>query len=612
MKRLLAIILACLFIVSAFTGCGDSEVQEELKGAEIPMFLTTLPESIDPSAFYTSVDDIRIMGLIYEGLTTINEKGKLEKALAKAWEYDFNPKTGNLELLISLESSRWSDGNAVSTEDFRFAWQRILRPENNNAYASLLYPILNAKDAKEGNCSIDDIGIVCQDNSTLMITFDKEYVNEDDFSKKQVKEKVESFMRRLSSPALVPLRQDVVDDDTHEWCEANATSYVTNGPFKIKAWNSGEITFERSVNYRCVGDVDTNADDKVVKPYKIITAYTDGTTAENNVKNYEEGKINFLNLNSASDETVKKYEKKMETENVYSTFCLFLDIANENNDLLSNEKVRQALSMAIDRTAIAKSVNGAPATGFVPTGVDDTNEKSDFRKKGGNLIPVKGDIEGAKKLLAEAGVTPKGKIISIDVSNRREDDAAIVNACVKAWQQLGFSVKLKTVTQGYINSKRNGTYEIDKNNSQGNIVFASVLAVNVQSTTPDAYSILTSFSGEFGGGKLDLRADEIAYPGHVTGFNDAEYDKLCAAFVNAKNEKEETAAMHKAEEYLVEKMPAIPVVFNNAYYVCDELSNFEVDGYGRLIFTELELDTYSKKAEREALKAKEEAKQAAK
>lgn len=603
MKRLLAIILTSLFILSVFTGCGSSEVEEEIKGAEISMFLTTLPESIDPSASYASPDDIRIMGLLYEGLTAIGENGKLENALAKRYEYDFNIKTGNLELIIELENSRWSDGNLVTSEDFRFAWLRILKPEFNSPSASLLYPILNAKNAKEGNCSIDDVGIVCQDTKTLMITFEKSFANEDDYSKGEVKSKVENFMRRLASPALVPLRQDVVDDDTHDWCQANGTTYVTNGPFKIKAWNTGELTFERSVNYRCVGDNDGNADDKLVRPYKISTKYYEGLTAEDHYEKYKNGEINYINLNSASDETVKELSKSVEKAPLYSTYCLYLDI---NHEVLSDAKVRQALSMALDRTAIAKGVNGAPATGFVPTGVDDTDEKSDFRKKGGDLVSATPNIEAAKKLLKEAGIDPKGKIIAIDVSNRREDDAFIVAEVVKAWKELGFTVRINSVTQGYINKKNSGEFEFDKNNTKGVFVYASVLAVNLQSTTPDAFSILTSFSGEYGGKAIDVRAPMGEYTPHVTGFFDAEYDKLCGEFVNAKDAKTAAAAMHKAEEYLVNQMPAIPVVFNYAYYATQDLSDFEIDAFGRLNFTKLNLETYSEKAEREALKAKAE------
>ena len=611
MKRLLALILASLMIVSALASCGGGTDEEkekkkdEIKGAEIQMFLTTLPETIDPAASYTTVDQIRLMGLLYEGLTSVDEKGKLSNALLKSYEYDFNQKTGNLELLITLESSRWSDGNLITADDFRYAWKRVLLPENNNSNAALLYPILNAKKVKEGLCSEDDFGMYSLKNNLIQITFEKDYVNEDDFSKGEVKKQVEYFLRRLASPALVPLRQDVVDDDTHEWCEKNGASYVTNGPFKIKSWNSNELTFERNVNYRCVGDVEGTADDKVVKPYQLITFYEKGLTADEQVASYDKGEINYLNLNSASDETVKKYEKNIKTENLYSAFCLYLDIENENNTLFSDAKVRQALSTALDREAIAKGVYGEPATGFVPTGIDDTSAKTDFRKKGGDLISPKSNIQSAKALLEEAGVNPKGKIIAIDVSKAREDDLFIAEKCKEAWTELGFVVRINSVTQGYVNSKRTGTYEIDKNNTQGSNVFASVLATNLQSTTTDAYSVLTSFSGKYNGGAFDLRNSEFTYPAHVTGYNDPEYDKLCDAFVKAADTKGRTNAMHKAEEYLVKQMPAIPVVFNNAYYVSQDISKYETDSFGRLIFTELKLETYDPDEERAALEAKD-------
>lgn len=608
MKRLLALILSCLFIASSLVACSggsDDEKEkkkDEIKGAEIQMFLTTLPESIDPSASYTTVDHIRLMGLLYEGLTTINEKGKLENALCKSYEYDFNQRTGNLELLITLKNSRWSDGNLITADDFRFAWKRVLLPENNNINASLLYPILNAKKVKEGLCSEDDFGMYSLKNNLIQITFEKDYVNEDDYSKSEVKKKVEYFLRRLASPALVPLREDVVDDDTKDWCKPNGTSYVTNGPFKIKAWNSGELTFERSVNYRCVGDSESNADDKIVKPYRLITLYAQGTSADDHYQRYVDENCFFLNLNSASPEVVSAFGKKVDEDPTLSSTVIYLDHTHE---LFANPKVRQALSMAIDRNAIAAATNSAAATGFVPTGVEDVKANSDFRKKGGNLWAASANIEAAKALLAEAGVKPANHVISIEFSNLRKDDEEMANAIQTAWKALGFKIKFGGKKQMYIDSKEDGTYELIKNNEAVNA--ASVIIVNQQSMTTDAYSILTSYSGEYGGNVVDVTKKDVVYGAHTTGYADAEYDKLCAAFANAENAKTRTAAMHEAEKYLAEQMPVIPLVFNNSYYVTQKLSGIETDKFGRLDFTELEQKNFKK-----YLKAQEEAEASAK
>ena len=604
MKRLLALTLACLFIVSALAGCGGNadDKKDEIKGAEIQMFLTTLPKSIDPSAYYTTVDQIRIMGLLYEGLTTINEKGKLENALCKEYEYDFNQKTGNLELLITLEDSRWSDGNLITADDFRFAWKRILLPENDNANAALLYPILNAKEVKEGLCSEDDIGVYSLKNNLLQITFEKDYVNEDDHSKGEVKDKVEYFMRRLASPALVPLRQDIVDDTVKDWCKPDGSTYVTNGPFKIKNWNSGELSFERNINYRCVGDSESNADDKVVKPYRIITSYynAEGKSSSSATDHYQsylnEGSF-YLNLNSASDEVVKALAKDIEEDTTLSTTVVYLDHTHE---LFANAKVRKALSLALDRTAMAAATNSEAATGFVPTGVEDTKANSDFRDKGGDLWSAKANIEEAKKLLNEAGIKPSNYVIAIEFSNLRADDEQLANAAKEAWSALGFRIKFSGKKQKYIDDKENGTYDFRMNNDVANV--ATAIIVNQQSMTTDAYSMLTAYSGEYGGNSIDVTVKDVVYGKHVIGFMDEKYDKLCAAFVNADDVKTRTAAMHEAEKYLATQMPVIPLVFNKSYYVTQKLSGYESDKFGRLDFTELEQKNFKKylEAQKEA------------
>jgi len=597
MKRLLALILASLMIVSTLASCGgnseEDKKKDEIKGAEIQMFLTTLPETIDPAASYTTVDQIRLTGLLYEGLTSIDEKGKLSNALLKGYEYDFNQKTGNLELLITLANSRWSDGNLITADDFRFAWKRILLPENNNSNAALLYPILNAKKVKEGLCSEDDFGMYSLKNNLIQITFEKDYVNEDDFSKGEVKKQVEYFLRRLASPALVPLREDVVDDDTKDWCSANGSSYVTNGPFKIKAWNSGELTFERSVNYRCVGDSEGNADDKIVKPYRLITLYAEGSKADDHYQKYADEGTFYINLNSASAEVVKAFGKKVEEEPTLSTTVIYLDHTHE---LFANAKVRQALSLALDRNTMASLTNSEPATGFVPYGVEDTKASADFRKKGGTLIAKSANIEAAKKLLEEAGVKPSSHVISIEFSNLRADDEELASMVQSAWKELGFKIKFGGKKQMYIDNKENGTYELIKNNEAVNA--ASVILVNLQSMTTDAYSILTSLSGEYGGGVVDVTEKDVVYSAHTTGYIDAEYDKLCAAFANATSAKARTAAMHEAEKYLVNQMPVIPLVFNNSYFVTQKLSGYEYDKFGRLNFTELEQKNFKKYLEK--------------
>lgn len=595
MKKLLALILACLLALTVFTACSSEEDKEEekneIKGAEIQMFLTTLPESVDPAAAYTTADSVRVMGLIYEGLTKITDDGKLEKALAKSWEYDIDERDGLLKLEITLENSRWSDGIIVDAEDFIYAWSRILLPENTNANAALLYPILNAKKVKEGLCSVNDLGVYAIKDNVLQIIFEPTFANEEEFSKGNIKKNVEYFLRRLASPALVPLREDIVSKN-NEWAISGNSSYVTNGPFKIKSWHTGELSFERSVHYRCVGDVEANADDKLVKPYRIITLYSEGKNASAHLERYNNNECFYLNLNSADEATLSQIKKKdIETDNLLSTFALYLD---QTHELFQDARVRKALSLALDRDAIAKAVMADPATGFIPTGVEDTKPGKDFRKAGGDVISKKANIEEAKKLIEEAAI--KTKVIAIEYSNLRNTEEIIANACKTAWEELGFRVTVTSRPQKYMNNKENGTYPLIQNNEALNA--ASVIAINLQSMTSDAYGILSGFSSKFGGNFIDVTTGpteaDVIYNNHVTAFADAAYDELCEKFIYAKTTKERTAAMHEAEKYLAEQMPIIPVTFDKANYVTQKLSGYKTDVFGRLDFTELNQKGFEK------------------
>ncbi len=594
MKRLTALLLAALFLVMPLAGCSSDKqdeqtaIEEEDKGAIIQTYLTSAPASIDPSAMYGSSENIKLMGLLYEGLTTINENGKLEKALAKEWEYEIDERDDYMKLEITLNSSRWSDGIIVDAEDFIYAWTRILKPENKNENAALLYPVLNAKKAKEGLVSINDVGLTAVKDNVIEIVFEKEY-SDDDF--------VEYFLRRLASPALVPLREDIVSSK-EGWDVAGRSSYVTNGPFKIKIWDSYELSLERSVYYRAVSDNDGNKDDKIVKPYRIVNLYREGGNSTEQFQRYRDeqepsNKVFYVSLAGASPEMVKNAgdlkKTDVETTEMLSTYCLFF---NTNNELLADARVRKALSIVIDREALAElAVGSKPATGLIPYGIEDVKAKQDFREKGGDIISSKANVEEAKKLLKEAGVS--GGKLKAEASNARDYEKRVLNLVASAWKEIGITLEVSTRRSDYIYNKANALSEFTLNE-------VDVLAFDLQSMTSDAYGMLMQFSSEFGGHPIDVTTgpseEDVVYTPYFTGFADEEYDKLCEKIVAAVTAKERTAAMHEAEQYLLENAsPVAPLFFNcDTYLVSNQLSGIKQDKFGRLDLINLKQKSYDK------------------
>jgi oligopeptide transport system substrate-binding protein len=113
---------------------------------------------------------------------------------------------------------------------------------------------------------------------------------------------------------------------------------------------------------------------------------------------------------------------------------------------LDNGKVRKALTLAIDRQAIITNVTKGeqkPALAWVPPGMADAVPAAEFRSVGGDFFKD-GDIETAKKLLADAGY-PDGKgLPPIEmIYNTNDVHKSIAEAIQEMWRKnLGVNITL--------------------------------------------------------------------------------------------------------------------------------------------------------------------------
>ena len=72
---------------------------------------------------------------------------------------------------------------------------------------------------------------------------------------------------------------------------------------------------------------------------------------------------------------------------------------------------------------------------------------------------------------------------------------------------------------------------------------------------------------------------------HCSGFSDAAYDAIMNRALAEKDLEKRAAILHEAEEYLISKMPIAPVLYNQLYYVVEEIRGLDFDGYGAPVFT---------------------------
>lgn len=603
-KRITALLLSIICCLGLLTACYDSKIDGEIiKGAEITLYLSEPVYDLDPALCFNNDSALQVAGLIFDTLFKINEKGKIEKSIVEDYEIFEDENTNEYYMMITLkENNCWSDGSVVSAEDVVYSWKRILDASFNSEAACLLYDIKNARKAKLGDCSIDDVGIYAHDSLTLQVNFEGQ-INYD------------QFILNLTSPALAPLKESIVDDYA-DWSKRPATA-AYSGPFMVRRVSYGlnedgtatpetaELVLERNPYYRRSSD-DKHLD-KSVTPYRLIIDFS--LTKEQQLEKFAAGEIFYVGdiaLSVRGD-----YASTATVTDLMSTHTYYLnqnaEIAKADGTtekLFANKDVRLALSAAIDRTAIQQTVVFAKAaTALVPYGVFNAGSvKESFRTVGGDIISTTADMSAANAFIASSGINPADYSFSVSVRAEDEVHVAIAEAVVASWTSLGFNVTLDAVKptindELYAGEAAKSFYD-DAFSERFAANDYEVIAIDLQALTPDAFSILAPFARSLSGQGQDMQ--QAALTGiyedspHKTGYDSAEFEALLEeVFANKTDAAARATKLHEAEALLLSDMPVIPVLFNqNAFIISGDLSKYESNYYGYRVFNKLTLKDY--------------------
>lgn len=619
----------------------DNPDDEEDLGAIINMYLTDIVYDFDPIHAFYNESALKVVSLIFDTLFTVDSNGKVKKSLVESYKITEDENSNEYKMLITLKETLWSDGvTQLSANDVVYTIKRALNCENSSDVACLLYDIKNARAAKHGDVSIDTVGVYAVDQLVVEFTFEG-------------KIDYDAFMMNLSSPALAPLPESIVAKG-EDWAKKPATM-MCSGPFKVRKtdFTEGEeqLILERNEYY--LRDKKKDKIDKYVTPYRLVVDYS--MTDEQIKAAYDAGTLFYVgdipmslrstykDIATVTDaisthtyffqtqtlEVPMKYEDELEsiweseraedtgtdTETRKTTYTpdeqqkieerneliAKIENINKNAALFSDVNVRNALSLAIDRNAIADAVVFAKAANaLVPYGLfDEGSADKSFRALGKKLIDTSAKVDEAKSLLSSYNTSEY--TINITVAAYDEVHVLIAEMVKTAWEALGFNVvlDLKSVIPNddyykytestptdicddlYAEALRSGEFE--------------VIALDYVATTPDAFSMLAPFAHEFAGQGIDMENRDYTVPTHITGFNNTEYNTLIETAFSAETAAEKSEALHKAEELLMEQMPVIPIIFNqNATLTSKELSKVKSSFYCPALFKNTVLKNYEK------------------
>ena len=629
LKRIFALLLcaATLLTCLSFVGCSSDEDQEEDKGQYITAYLTDNVYDLDPAKAYTNEALSNVVSLLFDTLFKLDDNGKVKKSLVDEYIIEENEAAGEYTMKLYLNETNWSDGTAVSANDIVFAWKRLLEVDANYEAASLLFDIKNARAAKEGDASIDDVGIYPAEQQMLEINFEG-------------KIDYDQFLLNLTSLALAPLRDDIVSK-SDDWAKKPGTM-VCSGPFKVGRINmqtsETDKYFDASHEYKDINGFNRVGDEfpqqrvtdfmlernmyyyrdyeedrlmKSVTPYKICVDCS--LTNEQLVEMYDLGMFMYISdvpLALRKDSTIAAdavvAEKNWSTHSIYLNQNALVDNGTEEGaKLFADAKVRQALSLAIDRAAIVDAVVYAEAaTGLVPSGVFETNSaKSLFRDAcSATYEYLSTDAAKAANLLKEAGIKASDYTFELTVAAYDEVHCAIADIIVENWKALGFNVSAKKI--GTIQNNDYYKYTDSVPVDICDDLYAEELRAgkfeaiifDYVAFSADPFSVLSSFAKPFSGRGMDMsNPDEYLLTPHITGYDSEEYNALMEEIFAEKVVTNRAENLRKAEGILMNDLPIIPVVYNQTVTVSNsKLKGETVNFYNATQFKKCKIGSYAK------------------
>jgi len=131
------LIIATIVLARALLTFDPSRLPAEIKFASSDVF------TLDPQRM-SYMQDLRISRSLFDGLCSHDSQtGLPTPAVATSWETSPDAKTWTFHL---RPDARWTNGDPVTSMDFRNAWRRLLLPDTAADYSELLFPIRGARE----------------------------------------------------------------------------------------------------------------------------------------------------------------------------------------------------------------------------------------------------------------------------------------------------------------------------------------------------------------------------------------------------------------------------------------------------------------------------------
>jgi len=507
-------------VAASLGGCANARIIGFDKGRKsLDIANSSEPLSLDPHKATGSWEN-NIIGNMFVGLTTENERSEPIPGMAERWEVSEDLLTWT----FYLRRATWSDGESCDAHDFEFGFKRIMNPATLAQYASILYPIKNAQAVNTEGMDVEQLGVTAIDDLTLEI---------------KLEHPAPYLPQLLKHYTAYPVPKHLFERVGDEWIKAE--NIVVNGPYVLRRWWSNYIIHvERNPLFYDAPNV--------VLEHLYFYPQNDVQAAARKVLAGEAGWATRFPSNQV--EVLQRDLPGFVRVATYLT-CNYFSF-NMTRAPFNDVRVRQAIAMAYDRDFVAHQIyktGETPAYKFVPPGV--YNYPSTARYRWADQ-PVEQRRQEAERLLRAAGYGPNNPLQFSFSHRNTSDNPRVAVVAQNDWNKIApwVTVELRGVeNQVHYANLRAKNFEVGDGGWIGDF--------------NDAKNFLYLF---------ESRTGSQNYP----GYNNPRYDELVHLSDFERDDQARAQLMLQAEQLLLDEAPICTSVFiNSTNLVHPDLSGYE-------------------------------------
>ena len=391
------------------------------------------PASFDPAIAEDS-GSWRIINDFFLGLIDRDQHNRLIPGLAESWNLSDGGKTYIFHLRPGI---KFSDGSPITTADFVFSWQRLVDPKTGSPYNFLLKDIINAPEIISGAKSKDALGVFAPDAETLVV---------------KLQHPTPAFLVYLTTPNAYVVSKHAVEIYGAAWTETK--NFVGSGAYTLNEHvKNGYVSAKKNQYY-----YDVN---KVLIPNIKYLPYTNPNTA---IAAFKTGDLDITWKAVPVDQLQQiKQEFPKQLHDSVSERTDFLYFNMRGAKFGQNQKLRQALTMAIDRDILVDKVlnSGQKSLYSIVTPTIENGKYATIKYSWAD-ISAKERNQQAQKLYQQAGYSNNHPLV-LNLLYRNDDVHKKTALAIAAmWQQV-LGIKVNLETQEYkvlLHDLHQGNYDV--------------------------------------------------------------------------------------------------------------------------------------------------------